>query len=126
MEYSYACAQLRCALPVGEGCVALRSAESSYTEFCIKLTHHGERTGLLTGGIQLPKSDGKQTEKLYGECTVCFCTAEPVQTCAITLSSPKIEAVFLSSRLCFFIPDFIKVGDDPGAGKGKSGENTKM
>uniref|UniRef100_A0A8C2B7T8 phosphatidylinositol-3,4,5-trisphosphate 5-phosphatase n=1 Tax=Cyprinus carpio TaxID=7962 RepID=A0A8C2B7T8_CYPCA len=71
----------------GEGCVALRSAESSYTEFCIKLTHHGERTGLLTGGIQLPKSDGKQTEKLY---------------------------------------DFIKVGDDPGAGKGKSGENTKM
>uniref|UniRef100_A0A8C2GTE2 phosphatidylinositol-3,4,5-trisphosphate 5-phosphatase n=1 Tax=Cyprinus carpio TaxID=7962 RepID=A0A8C2GTE2_CYPCA len=77
----------------GEGCVALRSAESSYTEFCIKLTHHGERTGLLTGGIQLPKSDGKQTEKLYGECTVCFCTAEPVQTCAITLSSPKIEAV---------------------------------
>uniref|UniRef100_A0A8C2GSZ6 phosphatidylinositol-3,4,5-trisphosphate 5-phosphatase n=1 Tax=Cyprinus carpio TaxID=7962 RepID=A0A8C2GSZ6_CYPCA len=71
----------------GEGCVALRSAESSYTEFCIKLTHHGERTGLLTGGIQLPKSDGKQTEKLY---------------------------------------DFIKVGDDPGAGKGKSGENTKI
>uniref|UniRef100_A0A8C2B7S7 phosphatidylinositol-3,4,5-trisphosphate 5-phosphatase n=1 Tax=Cyprinus carpio TaxID=7962 RepID=A0A8C2B7S7_CYPCA len=71
----------------GEGCVALRSAESSYTEFCIKLTHHGERTGLLTGGIQLPKSDGKQTEKLYGECTVCFCTAEPVQTCAITSSS---------------------------------------
>uniref|UniRef100_A0A8C2C7B6 phosphatidylinositol-3,4,5-trisphosphate 5-phosphatase n=1 Tax=Cyprinus carpio TaxID=7962 RepID=A0A8C2C7B6_CYPCA len=71
----------------GEGCVALRSAESSYTEFCIKLTHHGERTGLLTGGIQLPKSDGKQTEKLY---------------------------------------DFIKVGDDPGAGKGKSGDNTKI
>uniref|UniRef100_A0A671SZU2 phosphatidylinositol-3,4,5-trisphosphate 5-phosphatase n=1 Tax=Sinocyclocheilus anshuiensis TaxID=1608454 RepID=A0A671SZU2_9TELE len=51
----------------GEGCVALRSAESSYTEFSIKLAHHGERTGLLTGGIQLPKSDGKQTEKLYGE-----------------------------------------------------------
>uniref|UniRef100_A0A8C2A5I6 phosphatidylinositol-3,4,5-trisphosphate 5-phosphatase n=1 Tax=Cyprinus carpio TaxID=7962 RepID=A0A8C2A5I6_CYPCA len=71
----------------GEGCVALRSAESSYTEFCIKLIHHGERTGLLTGGIQLPKSDGKQTEKLY---------------------------------------DFIKVGDDPGAGKGKSGDNTKI
>lgn len=71
----------------GEGCVALRSAESSYTEFSITLTHHGERTGRLTGAIQLPKSEGKQTEKLY---------------------------------------DFIKVGDDPGAGKGKTGENTKM
>uniref|UniRef100_A0A673IKA9 phosphatidylinositol-3,4,5-trisphosphate 5-phosphatase n=1 Tax=Sinocyclocheilus rhinocerous TaxID=307959 RepID=A0A673IKA9_9TELE len=71
----------------GEGCVALRSAESSYTEFSIKLAHHGECTGLLTGGIQLPKSDGKQTEKLY---------------------------------------DFIKVGDDPGSGKGKSGDNTKI
>lgn len=71
--------------------MALRSAESSYTEFCIKLTHHGEQTGRLTGGIQLPKSDGKQTEKLYGECTVCFCTAEPVQNCAIALSSPSIE-----------------------------------
>uniref|UniRef100_A0A672ML32 phosphatidylinositol-3,4,5-trisphosphate 5-phosphatase n=1 Tax=Sinocyclocheilus grahami TaxID=75366 RepID=A0A672ML32_SINGR len=65
----------------GEGCVALRSAESSYTEFSIKLAHHGERTGLLTGGIQLPKSDGKQTEKLYGECTICFWTAVPVQNC---------------------------------------------
>lgn len=53
---------------VGVGCVALRSAESSYTEFCIKLTHHGERTGELTGGIQLHTSKGKQTEKLYGEC----------------------------------------------------------
>uniref|UniRef100_A0A673ML68 phosphatidylinositol-3,4,5-trisphosphate 5-phosphatase n=1 Tax=Sinocyclocheilus rhinocerous TaxID=307959 RepID=A0A673ML68_9TELE len=76
----------------GEGCVALRSAENSFTEFCIKLTHHGERTGWLTGGIQLPKSDGKQTEKLYGECTVCFCTAEPVQNCAMSLSSPSIQA----------------------------------
>uniref|UniRef100_A0A672MQA9 phosphatidylinositol-3,4,5-trisphosphate 5-phosphatase n=1 Tax=Sinocyclocheilus grahami TaxID=75366 RepID=A0A672MQA9_SINGR len=89
----------------GEGCVALRSAESSYTEFSIKLAHHGERTGLLTGGIQLPKSDGKQTEKLYGECTICFWTAVPVQNC-----------VFLSQNCCF-IPDFIKVGDDPGSGK---------
>ncbi|XP_056607110.1 phosphatidylinositol 3,4,5-trisphosphate 5-phosphatase 1 [Triplophysa dalaica] len=70
----------------GVGCVALRSAESSYTEFCIKLTHHGERTGELTGGIQLHTSKGKQTEKLY---------------------------------------DFIKVGDDPGASKGKTGDNTK-
>ncbi|XP_051997179.1 phosphatidylinositol 3,4,5-trisphosphate 5-phosphatase 1 [Xyrauchen texanus] len=49
----------------GEGCVALRSAENAYTEFYIKLTHHGERTGLLTGGIQLCISEGKQTEKLY-------------------------------------------------------------
>uniref|UniRef100_A0A8C2C705 phosphatidylinositol-3,4,5-trisphosphate 5-phosphatase n=1 Tax=Cyprinus carpio TaxID=7962 RepID=A0A8C2C705_CYPCA len=79
----------------GEGCVALRSAESSYTEFCIKLTHHGERTGLLTGGIQLPKSDGKQTEKLYGECTVCFWTAGPVQNCAVKLSSLSVEAICL-------------------------------
>lgn len=67
----------------GVGCVALRSAESSYNEFCIKLTHHGERTGRLTGGIQLHTSEGKQTEKLY---------------------------------------DFIKVGDDPAAGKGKTGD----
>ncbi|XP_051562601.1 phosphatidylinositol 3,4,5-trisphosphate 5-phosphatase 1-like isoform X2 [Myxocyprinus asiaticus] len=49
----------------GEGCVALRSAEYAYTEFSIKLTHHGERTGLLTGSIQLRTSEGKQTEKLY-------------------------------------------------------------
>ncbi|XP_051986427.1 phosphatidylinositol 3,4,5-trisphosphate 5-phosphatase 1-like isoform X2 [Xyrauchen texanus] len=70
----------------GEGCVALRSAENAYTEFSIKLTHHGEHTGLLTGSIQLHTSEGKQTEKLY---------------------------------------DFIKVGDDPGASKSKTGDNTK-
>uniref|UniRef100_A0A673XAB7 phosphatidylinositol-3,4,5-trisphosphate 5-phosphatase n=1 Tax=Salmo trutta TaxID=8032 RepID=A0A673XAB7_SALTR len=51
----------------GEGCVALRAAESSYTEFHVTLTHHGERTGTLTGGVQLRTSGGKQTEKLYGE-----------------------------------------------------------
>uniref|UniRef100_A0A8C7GAK7 phosphatidylinositol-3,4,5-trisphosphate 5-phosphatase n=1 Tax=Oncorhynchus kisutch TaxID=8019 RepID=A0A8C7GAK7_ONCKI len=51
----------------GEGCVALRAAESSYTEFHITLTHHGERTGTLMGGVQLRTSEGKQTEKLYGE-----------------------------------------------------------
>uniref|UniRef100_A0A673XAE7 phosphatidylinositol-3,4,5-trisphosphate 5-phosphatase n=1 Tax=Salmo trutta TaxID=8032 RepID=A0A673XAE7_SALTR len=49
----------------GEGCVALRAAESSYTEFHVTLTHHGERTGTLTGGVQLRTSGGKQTEKLY-------------------------------------------------------------
>uniref|UniRef100_A0A8C7LSZ9 phosphatidylinositol-3,4,5-trisphosphate 5-phosphatase n=1 Tax=Oncorhynchus mykiss TaxID=8022 RepID=A0A8C7LSZ9_ONCMY len=49
----------------GEGCVALRAAESSYTEFHITLTHHGERTGTLAGGVQLRTSEGKQTEKLY-------------------------------------------------------------
>eukprot|EP00063_Salmo_salar_P030297 XP_014005132.1 PREDICTED: phosphatidylinositol 3,4,5-trisphosphate 5-phosphatase 1 [Salmo salar] len=49
----------------GEGCVALRAAESSYTEFHVTLTHHGERTGSLTGGVQLRTSGGKQTEKLY-------------------------------------------------------------
>uniref|UniRef100_A0AAX7UB54 phosphatidylinositol-3,4,5-trisphosphate 5-phosphatase n=1 Tax=Astatotilapia calliptera TaxID=8154 RepID=A0AAX7UB54_ASTCA len=51
----------------GEGCVALRAAEISYTEFQITLTHHGEKTGTLTGGIQLRTSEGKPTEKLYGE-----------------------------------------------------------
>ncbi|XP_072540217.1 phosphatidylinositol 3,4,5-trisphosphate 5-phosphatase 1 [Salminus brasiliensis] len=49
----------------GETCVALRSAEIAYTEFEVTLTHHGERTGTLTGGIQLRTSEGKQTEKLY-------------------------------------------------------------
>uniref|UniRef100_A0A668A7I7 phosphatidylinositol-3,4,5-trisphosphate 5-phosphatase n=1 Tax=Myripristis murdjan TaxID=586833 RepID=A0A668A7I7_9TELE len=49
----------------GESCVALRAAETCYTEFQVKLTHHGESTGTLTGGIQLRTSEGKQTEKLY-------------------------------------------------------------
>ncbi|XP_076871224.1 phosphatidylinositol 3,4,5-trisphosphate 5-phosphatase 1 isoform X2 [Brachyhypopomus gauderio] len=49
----------------GETCVALRAAERAYTEFSEVLTHHGERTGTLTGGIQLRTSEGKQTEKLY-------------------------------------------------------------
>ncbi|XP_041913737.1 phosphatidylinositol 3,4,5-trisphosphate 5-phosphatase 1 [Alosa sapidissima] len=49
----------------GEGCVALRAAESAYTEFHVTLTHHGERTGTLSGGIQVHTSEGKQTEKLY-------------------------------------------------------------
>ncbi|KAM6963111.1 phosphatidylinositol 3,4,5-trisphosphate 5-phosphatase 1 [Aplochiton taeniatus] len=49
----------------GEGCVALRAAEVAYTEFQVTLTHHGENTGILTGGIQLRTSEGKQTEKLY-------------------------------------------------------------
>uniref|UniRef100_A0A4W4EG02 phosphatidylinositol-3,4,5-trisphosphate 5-phosphatase n=1 Tax=Electrophorus electricus TaxID=8005 RepID=A0A4W4EG02_ELEEL len=53
----------------GETCVALRAAESNYTEFSEVLMHHGERTGTLTGGIQLRTSEGKQTEKLYGEWT---------------------------------------------------------
>uniref|UniRef100_A0A8C9Y0W4 phosphatidylinositol-3,4,5-trisphosphate 5-phosphatase n=1 Tax=Sander lucioperca TaxID=283035 RepID=A0A8C9Y0W4_SANLU len=51
----------------GEGCVALRAAQFCYTEFQITLTHHGEKTGTLTGGIQLHTSEGKPTEKLYGE-----------------------------------------------------------
>ncbi|XP_028300927.1 phosphatidylinositol 3,4,5-trisphosphate 5-phosphatase 1 isoform X2 [Gouania willdenowi] len=49
----------------GEGCIALRAAQSCYTEFHITLTHHGEKTGTLTGGIQLRTSEGKLTEKLY-------------------------------------------------------------
>ncbi|XP_072246198.1 phosphatidylinositol 3,4,5-trisphosphate 5-phosphatase 1 [Leuresthes tenuis] len=49
----------------GEGCVALRAAQFCYREFQITLTHHGEKTGTLTGGIQLRTSEGKPTEKLY-------------------------------------------------------------
>ncbi|KAJ3600118.1 hypothetical protein NHX12_034068 [Muraenolepis orangiensis] len=49
----------------GEGCVALRAAEACGTEFHVTLTHHGERTGTLTGGIQLHLAECKQTEKLY-------------------------------------------------------------
>ncbi|KAK3557433.1 hypothetical protein QTP70_026637 [Hemibagrus guttatus] len=69
----------------GETCVALRAAERDYTEFAVPLTHHGEQTGMLTGGIQLRTSEGKLTEKLY---------------------------------------DFIKVGDDSGTGKAKSGDHS--
>lgn len=53
--------------PEGEGCVALRAAQFCYREFQITLTHHGEKTGTLTGGIKLRTSEGKPTEKLYGE-----------------------------------------------------------
>ncbi|XP_017335758.2 phosphatidylinositol 3,4,5-trisphosphate 5-phosphatase 1 isoform X2 [Ictalurus punctatus] len=67
----------------GETCVALRAAEEAYTEFDVPLTHHGEQTGMLSGGIQLRTSEGKLTEKLY---------------------------------------DFIKIGDDSGTGKVKSGD----
>ncbi|XP_074524143.1 phosphatidylinositol 3,4,5-trisphosphate 5-phosphatase 1 [Halichoeres trimaculatus] len=49
----------------GEGCIALKAAQLCYTEFQITLTHHGEKTGTLTGGIQLHTSEGKPTEKLY-------------------------------------------------------------
>uniref|UniRef100_UPI0037E90BDC phosphatidylinositol 3,4,5-trisphosphate 5-phosphatase 1 n=1 Tax=Semicossyphus pulcher TaxID=241346 RepID=UPI0037E90BDC len=49
----------------GEGCIALRAAQFCYTEFQITLTHHGEKTGTLTGGIQIHTSEGKPTEKLY-------------------------------------------------------------
>ncbi|KAM9385055.1 phosphatidylinositol 3,4,5-trisphosphate 5-phosphatase 1 [Pholidichthys leucotaenia] len=49
----------------GEGCIALRAAQFCYTEFQITLTHHGEKAGTLTGGIQLRTSEGKPTEKLY-------------------------------------------------------------
>ncbi|KAJ0065255.1 hypothetical protein NL108_006605 [Boleophthalmus pectinirostris] len=49
----------------GEGCVALRAAQFSYTEFQITLTHNGEKTGTLKGGIQLNTTQCKPTEKLY-------------------------------------------------------------
>ncbi|XP_017279043.1 phosphatidylinositol 3,4,5-trisphosphate 5-phosphatase 1 [Kryptolebias marmoratus] len=49
----------------GAGCIALRAAQFCYQEFHITLTHHGEITGTLTGGIQLRTSEFKPTEKLY-------------------------------------------------------------
>ncbi|XP_037530930.1 phosphatidylinositol 3,4,5-trisphosphate 5-phosphatase 1 [Nematolebias whitei] len=49
----------------GAGCIALRAAQFCYSEFQITLTHHGENTGILTGGIQLRTSEFKPTEKLY-------------------------------------------------------------
>lgn len=58
---------LWCVSSTGEGCIALRAAQFCYTEFHITLTHHGEKTGTLTGGIQLRTSEGKTTEKLYGK-----------------------------------------------------------
>ncbi|CAB1323737.1 unnamed protein product [Coregonus sp. 'balchen'] len=45
-------------------CVKSTDCDESY-EFHVTLTHHGERTGTLTGGVQLRTSAGKQTEKLY-------------------------------------------------------------
>lgn len=106
-----------CVIPKGEGCVALRAAEISYTEFQITLTHHGEKTGTLTGGIQLRTSEGKPTEKLYGE-------AE--------LHSGRIWSIFfllwLLKLYSYFgvFSDFIKIErDDPIASKGKSGDLNK-
>lgn len=49
----------------GEGCVALRAAQFCYTEFQITLTHNGEKTGILSGGIQLQNTECKTTDKLY-------------------------------------------------------------
>uniref|UniRef100_A0A7N6BEZ7 phosphatidylinositol-3,4,5-trisphosphate 5-phosphatase n=1 Tax=Anabas testudineus TaxID=64144 RepID=A0A7N6BEZ7_ANATE len=65
----------------GEGCVALRAAQFCYTEFQVTLTHHGEKTGVLTGGIQLHTSEGKTTEKLYGE------SGNQLGTCLFSLLS---------------------------------------
>uniref|UniRef100_A0AAZ3SST6 phosphatidylinositol-3,4,5-trisphosphate 5-phosphatase n=1 Tax=Oncorhynchus tshawytscha TaxID=74940 RepID=A0AAZ3SST6_ONCTS len=71
----------------GEGCVALRAAESSYTEFHITLTHHGERTGTLAGGVQLRTSEGKQTENLPVCLPVCLSVCLPVCFCMLSSSS---------------------------------------
>uniref|UniRef100_A0A1A8JFY7 phosphatidylinositol-3,4,5-trisphosphate 5-phosphatase n=5 Tax=Nothobranchius TaxID=28779 RepID=A0A1A8JFY7_NOTKU len=49
----------------GAGCIALRAAQFCYREFHITLTHHGEKTGTLTGGMQLRTTEFKPTEKLY-------------------------------------------------------------
>uniref|UniRef100_A0A665U217 phosphatidylinositol-3,4,5-trisphosphate 5-phosphatase n=1 Tax=Echeneis naucrates TaxID=173247 RepID=A0A665U217_ECHNA len=70
----------------GEGCVALRAAQFCYTEFQVALTHHGEKTGVLTGGIQLKTSEGKPTEKLYDFIKVERDDPKPTQ-----LSSQRIN-----------------------------------
>lgn len=100
-----------CVISKGEGCVALRAAQFCYTEFQVTLTHHGEKTGILTGGIQLNTSEGKPTEKLYGESRNQL---DCVMLCAFYFS-PCSFSFCITLHL-----DFIKVEkDDPVTSKGK-------
>ncbi|XP_032382090.1 phosphatidylinositol 3,4,5-trisphosphate 5-phosphatase 1 isoform X1 [Etheostoma spectabile] len=88
----------------GEGCVALRAAQFCYTEFQITLTHHGEKTGTLTGGIQLHTSEGKPTEKLYDfikvekdDTVTSKCKGSEANKCSVTqahdISNPSYMGV---------------------------------
>lgn len=106
-----------CLVPKGEGCVALRAAQFCHTEFQITLTHHGEKTGTLTGGIQLHTSECKPTEKLYGE------SGNQPRTYllnAFYFSSCSINPYFT------LLSDFIKVEkDDTVTSKGKGSDANK-
>lgn len=84
--------------------MALRAAEKNYTEFSVPLTHHGEQTGVLTGGIQLRTSEGKLTEKLYGKyilnnvCSFNFCNS------VLIVIIPKSR-----NKYYFYLPDSLDV-----------------
>lgn len=110
-------------VPKGEGCVALRAAQLCYMEFEITLTHQGETTGRMTGGIQLRTSEGKPTEKLYGEsgcllrmhgtCYTTFLRALILPFFQIlsklkgmTLLTQKARVVTSTSK-CLILPEFI-------------------
>lgn len=83
-------------------------------EFEITLTHQGETTGRMTGGIQLRTSEGKPTEKLYGE---SGCLLWMHGTCYTT---------FLRALILPFFSDFIKIErDDTINSKGKGGDFNK-
>lgn len=120
-----------CVFSKGEGCVALRAAQFCYTEFQVTLTHHGEKTGFLTGGIQLHTSEGKPTEKLYGESgnqlrtrlmffmlsglvasipvLLCFQISSRLRGMTLSLQSAKVATSI--SKAFFFFPlcGYIKI-----------------
>lgn len=107
-----------CVILKGEGCVALRAAQICYTEFHITLTHHGEKTGTLTGGIQLHTTEAKTTEKLYGK------SGSQLRNCLLQFFSTSL----LEASVSYFTPlsDFIKIErDDAVASKGKGGDTNK-
>lgn len=91
-----------CLIPKGEGCVALQAAQFCYTEFQITLTHHGEKTGTLTGGIQLRTSVGKSTEKLYGE------SENQLRIYLLKASSTSVLVAPILILLCFQILSKLK------------------
>ncbi|CAG05651.1 unnamed protein product, partial [Tetraodon nigroviridis] len=98
-----------------EGCVALRAAELCYMEFEITLTHQGEKTGTMTGGIQLRTSEGKPTEKLYGESARLL---RMRGTCGDNRED--------STDHFFLFLDFIKIEkDDTNNSKGRGGDLNK-
>lgn len=101
--------------------MALRAAETAYTEFTVPLTHHGEQTGILTGGIQLRTSEGKLTEKLYGKGTNTH--HKPLRKFSAVWMC-MLRPHYMSNNIFFLWTDFIKIGDDSGTGKAKSGDHS--